>query len=315
LAATKTKATTTTAMAKAIITTKATKATVTSKETKQENPTSATTKKKAKTTTAMVKATKTTKATIATVTCKETKQANPTSATIKESEKVQSFNAREIIFTASSSVMDCNICQKTICLNGQTATSFLNKMTACCGTSTTVHVRCAMKFSKCLDSCYEFEGKTYVSNSAIKRDCPQCKKTYFYCGENHVINNKDLSIIVCTECKKSWSYHVNLACKKKYDRNISKPPVCVYCNVRNKDRDNISIQHSLSSLAHSQYLSPISSSISSTGLMEPITNLINTLLIKDGTSLDDFRNIEECKEFNPSTSDPSTHAITQHIFT
>ena len=45
---------------------------------------------------------------------------------------------------------------------------------------------------------------------------------------NHVINNRDLSIIVCTECKKSWSYHINTSCKKKYDTNFSKSPVCVY---------------------------------------------------------------------------------------
>ena len=64
--------------------------------------------------------------------------------------------------------MDCNICQKTICLNVQTTTTFLHKITACCGTSTSVHVGYAINFSKCVDSCYEFDAKTYVLNSAIK---------------------------------------------------------------------------------------------------------------------------------------------------
>jgi len=73
--------------------------------------------------------------------------------------------------------------------------------------------------------------------------------------------------------------------------------VCVHCNVPNKDRDDIIIQRSPSSLAHSQYISPISSGISSTDFMEPMINLINNILINDGISLDDFHNVEECKEF------------------
>ena len=71
--------------------------------------------------------------------------------------------------------MDYSICQKTIYLNGRTVATFLNKMTVCCGTSTTVHVGCAVKFSKYVDSCYIFDGKLYVSNSAIKLYCTQCK--------------------------------------------------------------------------------------------------------------------------------------------
>jgi len=78
---------------------------------------------------------------------------------------------------------------------------------------------------------------------------------------------------------------------------FSKSHVCVHCISQQEDRDNISIQRSPSSLAHSQYLSPISSGISSTDFMELMINLINTLLINDGTSLDDFRNVEEFKEF------------------
>jgi len=101
-------------------------------------------------------------------------------------------------------------------------------MTACCGTSTPVHVGCAIKFSKCVDSCYEFDAKIYVMKSAIKPFCTLCKQKCFYCGENHVMNNKDLSIIVCNECKKSWRHHINTSCKKKYDKNISKPPACVH---------------------------------------------------------------------------------------
>ena len=86
--------------------------------------------------------------------CKEIKHLNPTSAITKESGKVKSSNTKEIKFTAASSVMDYNICQKTIYLNGQTATTFLNKTPACCGTSTTVHVGCAIKFSKC---CWSYQ--------------------------------------------------------------------------------------------------------------------------------------------------------------
>ena len=198
----------------------------------------------------MEKSTTTIKSTVATVTCKETKQENPTLATTKESGKVKSSKAREIKFMAASSVIDCNICQKTICLNGRTATTFLNKMTACCGTSTTVHVGCAIKFSKCADSCYEFDGKTYVSNSKIKHYCTQCKQKCFYCGENHVNNNRYLSIIVFTKCKKIWGYHINPACKKKYDRKFSKLPERVHCNISQEDRDNISAQCSPSSLVH-----------------------------------------------------------------
>jgi len=101
----------------------------------------------------MAKATTTTKETIEIGMSKETKQANPASATTKENGKVKSSNASEMKFTAASSGMDHNICQKTIFLNSRTTTTFLNKLTACCGTSTTVQVGCAIQFSKCVDSC------------------------------------------------------------------------------------------------------------------------------------------------------------------
>ena len=194
---------------------KGTKATVTPKETNQANPTSTLHKKETPySSTTIAKATTTTKVTKATVTCiektgtsnygysnkeinnyysnskrnnnnktnieivksKETEQENPTSATTKDTGKINSCNAREINFMAASSVIDCNICQKKICLNGQTATIFLKKMTACCGTSTSVYVGCDIKFSKCVDSCYEFDAKTYVKNSGIKLYCAQCKQ-------------------------------------------------------------------------------------------------------------------------------------------
>jgi len=284
-------------IAKSKTTTKATKATVTCIEKNKAHPTTATAKKKATTTTAMANATTTTKPNIAIVTSKEIEQENITWATTKESGKVKSFNARENTFMAATSVIYCNICQTTICLSGQAATTFLNKIIACCGISSSVHAGCAITFNKCVDSCYEFDAKTYVMNSAIKLSCTQCKQKCFYCGKNHVMNDKDVSIMVCTECKKIWSYHINPSCKNKYDKNISKPPMCVHYNVPNKDRDNVSTQRSPSSLAHSQYLSPISSVISSTDLMEPMINLINTLLINDVTLLDDFQNVEECKEF------------------
>jgi len=104
---------------------------------------------------------------------------------------------------AATSVMDCNICQKTICLSGRAVTTFLKKMTACYGLSTSAHVGCAIKFSKCVDSCYEYDAKTYVTNSAIKLYCTQCKQKCLHCGGKHVMNNKDVSIIVCNECTKS----------------------------------------------------------------------------------------------------------------
>ena len=128
------------------------------------------------------------------------------------------------------------------------------------------------------------------------------------------MNNTALSIIVCTDCKKSWSYHINTSCKNNYDRNISKPPVCVHCNVPHEDREIIYIERSPSSLAHSQYLSPISSVISSTEFMEPMINLVNTLLINDRTSLDEFRNVEECKELiHLHLTHLHTHKITTYF--
>ena len=62
-------------------------------------------------------------------------------------------------------LMEYNICQQSICLNGQTQISFLNKITAYYGNSTTVHVKCAIKFSRCIDSWYDFVVEVYLSNS------------------------------------------------------------------------------------------------------------------------------------------------------
>ena len=114
-------------------------------------------------------------------------------------------------------------------------------MTACCGTSTTVHAGYAIKFSKCVYSCDAVDGKTLVSNSEIKLYCTQCKQNCLYCGKRHVLDNSTLSIIVCHECKKSWSYQINLDCKRKYDRKFSNPNplVCVNWNVPQEYRGNI----------------------------------------------------------------------------
>ena len=49
-------------------------------------------------------------------------------------------------------------------------------MTACYGNSKIVHVKCAIKFSRCIDSCCEFVCEIYVSDSAIKNYCAQNKK-------------------------------------------------------------------------------------------------------------------------------------------
>ena len=131
----------------------------------------------------MANATMMTKANIATVTSKETEEVNPTLATTKESGKIKLFNASEKTLMAATSVMDCNTCQKTICLSGRAATTFLNKMTACCGASTSVHVGCAIQFIKCLNSCYEFDANTYVTDSTIKLYCTQRKQKCFYYGK------------------------------------------------------------------------------------------------------------------------------------
>ena len=48
-------------------------------------------------------------------------------------------------------------------------------MTACCGISTTVHVKCAHDFNKFIDSSYEFDNETYVADSGMKLYCAQCK--------------------------------------------------------------------------------------------------------------------------------------------
>ena len=70
--------------------------------------------------------------------------------------------------------------------------------------------------------------------------------------------------------KKNWSYHMKISCKNKYEKNNSKTPVCDSCNIPHGERDNISIQRNPSPLIKSQYVSPISSVISSTDLMDPM---------------------------------------------
>ena len=72
-------------------------------------------------------------------------------------------------------------------------------------------------------------------------NCAQHKQKYLYCGKKHVIDNTDLSVIVCTECKKNWSYHVKPTCKRNYEKSNSNPPVCENYNVVNGERENISI--------------------------------------------------------------------------
>ena len=63
-------------------------------------------------------------------------------------------------------------------------------MTAYCGNSKTVHVKCAIKFRMCIDSCYEFIGETYVPDSAMKLYCTQCKHKLLYCSRNYNSNNE-----------------------------------------------------------------------------------------------------------------------------
>ena len=79
--------------------------------------------------------------------------------------------------------MECNMCQKNICLNGKTKINFLNKMTAWCGNSKTDHVKCAIEFNRYIDSCYEFVSETYVSESAMTFYRAQCKLKYLYYGK------------------------------------------------------------------------------------------------------------------------------------
>ena len=109
---------------------------------------------------------------------------------------------------------------KIIYLNGRTPHSFLKK-TACCGTCTTVHVKCAGNFSKYFDSSYEIDNETYGSDLAMTLCFAQHKQKYLHGDKKHVINNKNASVIACTECKKNWNYHVKPTCKNKYTKIIA----------------------------------------------------------------------------------------------
>ena len=115
---------------------------------------------------------------------------------------------------------------RNIYVNGQKEIHFLNKMTACCGNSKTVHVKCAIKFSRRIDSCYDCFGETYVSDSAMKLYCAQCKQKCLYCGINHNSNNESVSVILCTKCNKNWNYHMKPGCKNRYETNTANP-LCI----------------------------------------------------------------------------------------
>ena len=87
-----------------------------------------------------------------------------------------------------------NTCQKNIDLTGRSAHSFLNKITAYCSTSTTIHTKYAGDFSKNIDGSYVFDSETYRADSAITLYCTQCKQKYVYCcGRNHIINNSKVT--------------------------------------------------------------------------------------------------------------------------
>ena len=193
--------------------------------------------------------------------------------------------------------MKCSMCQKCIDLIGRSAHSFLNKITTCYGTSTIVHTKFATNFSKIIDCSYEFDSETYGADSAMTLYCAQCEQKCLYCGKNHIINNAKVSGIVCTKCQKNWSYHMKPTCKNTYEKSNSTAPVYKNCDVANRERENISILRISFPKLQSQYVSPISLSVHTTDLIDPIINLINDILNNDGNSLDKCQNVKECEEF------------------
>ena len=110
------------------------------------------------------------------------------------------------------------------------------------------------------------------------------------------MNNAKLSGIVCTKCKKNWSYHMKSTCKNKYEQINSTAPVCESCDVTNGKRENISVLRISSPNLQSQYVPPLSLSVYTTDLMEAIINLINDPLNNDENSLDEFQHVKECEE-------------------
>ena len=70
------------------------------------------------------------------------------------------------------------------------------------------------------------------------------------CGGEQ-FDNETVSVTVCTECNKNYSYHIKPGCKNKYEKNNSNPPVCENCNAPHGERDNIYIQRSPSPLIKS----------------------------------------------------------------
>ena len=104
---------------------------------------------------------------------------------------------------------------------GENKYIFQTKMTACCGNSKTVHVNRAIKFSRRIDICYDFFGKIYVLDLEMKIYCAKCEQKFLYFGRKHNSNNKIVSVTVCTECNRNWSYHMIPGCKNKYEKIIA----------------------------------------------------------------------------------------------
>ena len=92
-------------------------------------------------------------------------------------------------------------------------------------------------------------------------------------------------------------YHVTPGWKNKYTRHNITDTVCNNCDVPNGERDNIYILPDTSPKIQAQYVSPTSSRVTTTDLMEPLITLIDNLLNNDGTSLDDFQYVAEYEEF------------------
>ena len=102
---------------------------------------------------------------------------------------------------------------------------------------------------------------------------------------------------MCTGCKKIGIITSNPHIRTSIHKNNSTTPVCDSCDVPNGERENIEILRFKYLKLQSQYVSPISSRVTTNDLMEPIINLINIIVNNDETSLDDFQSVEECEEF------------------
>ena len=75
----------------------------------------------------------------------------------------------------------------------------------------------------------------------MKLYCTKCNRKYLYCGKNHNSNNAKVSLAVCTNCQKNWSYHMKYKCENKYENMNSTAHVSENCDFAIGERENVSI--------------------------------------------------------------------------